>query len=432
MKSENYRWYALALLFVMYVVNIIDRHIVNILIEPIKADLALGDAEAGFITGLAFALFYTVMGVPIAMLADRYHRTRLICLCSALWSLATAASGAATSYAGMAAARMAVGIGEAGLTPTANSLIGDLFEPRNRGKALGIYISAVSVGTMLAGLLGGWLADRVGWRMTFIVLGIAGLVLTAIFRMSFREPARGRLDNVSSTPERNTYTLLETVRYLFGKKSCRYFFPAFTLVGFVGAAINNWTPAFFMRSHEMNLIQMAASVGAIFGAGGALGMIGGGLLADHFSTRDVASYLKVPAIAVLVALPLYFGVYLVSGSTPALLLLAVPVTVGAIIVPPVMALIQRLVKNNMRAVAIAVFLVMVHLIGMGFGPLLVGAISDALRPIAGADSLRYALMSIIPLNFLAVLLFWRGARHVAADLGIEPRSDAHDSKATTV
>ena len=417
MKSDNYKWCALALLFLMYVVNIIDRHIINILIEPIKADLALGDAQAGFITGLAFALFYTVMGVPIAMLADRYHRTRLICLCSALWSLATAASGAASSYAGMAAARMAVGVGEAGLTPTANSLIGDLFEPRHRGKALGIYISAVSVGTMLAGLLGGWLEHRLGWRMTFIILGIIGLVLTLIFRFTFREPQRGALDDAASQPQQRSYTLVETVRYLLRKRSCRYFFPAFALVGFVGAAINNWTPAFFMRSHEMNLMQMAASVGAIFGAGGALGMIGGGLLADHFSTRNVASYLKVPAIAVLVRLPLYFGVYLVSDSTPALLLLVVPVTVAAIIVPPVLALLQRLVKNNMRAVAVAVFLVVVHLIGMGFGPLLVGVISDALHPIAGPDSLRYALMSIIPLNLVAVLLFWRGARYVDADLG---------------
>ncbi|MBL8264793.1 MFS transporter, partial [Steroidobacter sp.] len=346
-------------------VNIIDRHIVNILIEPIKADLGLGDAEAGFITGLAFALFYTVMGVPIAMLADRYNRTRLICLCSALWSLATAASGAASSYASMAAARMAVGVGEAGLTPTANSLIGDLFEPRNRGKALGIYISAVSVGTMLAGLLGGWLEHHVGWRMTFIILGIVGLGLTAIFRFAFREPARGHLDDAASQPEQRSYGLLETIGYLLRKRSCRYFFPAFALVGFVGAAINNWTPAFFMRSHGMNLMEMAASVGAIFGAGGALGMIGGGLLADHFSTRDVASYLKVPAIAVLVSLPLYFGVYLVPGSTPAMLLLVVPVTVAAIIMPPVLALLQRLVKNNMRAVAVAVFLVVVHLIGMG-------------------------------------------------------------------
>lgn len=420
MKSQHYKWYALALLFLMYVINIIDRHIINILIEPIKAELALGDAEAGFITGLAFALFYTVMGVPIAILADRHHRARLICLCSALWSLATAATGAASSYASMAAARMAVGVGEAGLTPTANSLIGDLFEPRNRGKALGIYISAVSIGTMLAGLLGGWLEGQVGWRMTFVLLAIAGLALTAIFRVSFQEPPRGSLDDVSSAPERGTYTLMETVKHLLGKRSCRYFFPAFALVGFVGAAINNWTPAFFMRSHEMNLMQMAASVGAIFGAGGALGMIGGGLLADHFSTRDVSSYLKVPAIAVLVSLPLYFGVYVVSASTLALLLLAVPVTVGAIIVPPVLALIQRLAKNNMRAVAVAVFLVVVHLIGMGFGPLLVGMISDALHPIAGADSLRYALMTIIPLNLLAVLLFWRGARHVAADLGIDP------------
>lgn len=417
--SDAYRWYALALLFVTYVVNIIDRHIINILVEPIQADLGLNDTQIGFITGLAFAFFYTVMGIPLALLADRWHRTRLICLCSTLWSCMTAASGAATGYASMAATRMGVGIGEAGLTPTANSLIGDLFPPRNRGTALGIYISAVPIGTMLAGLVGGWLASAWGWRATFYGLGAVGLALTVLFWLTFREPARGRLDDASSRPRQASYSIVDSIAHLYRKRSCRYFFAAFAIVGFVGAAINNWTPAFFMRSHGMDLMQMAASVGLVFGIGGALGMIAGGWLADGFSRRGPAGYLRMPALAILLGLPLYFAAFLAERTELAVLLLVVPVTVGAVILPPVLALLQRLTPNNMRAISIAVFLIVVHLVGMGFGPVLVGGLSDVIQPFAGADSLRYALLCVIPFNLLAAFLFWRGARHVEADIAAE-------------
>lgn len=416
---EGRAWYALALLYVTYVVNIIDRHIINILVEPVQAELALSDTQIGFVTGLAFAFFYTVMGIPLALLADRRNRARLVCLCSALWSAMTAASGAATGFASLVASRMGVGIGEAGLTPTATSLVGDLFPPRARGTALGIYISAVPVGTMLAGLVGGWLASAWGWRATFHALGALGLALTVVFWLTFREPARGRFDEPASRPRQASYSFLETVAHLYGMRSCRYFFAAFAIVGFVGAAINNWSPAFFMRSHGMDLMQMAASVGLVFGIGGAVGMVGGGWMADGFSRRGPASYLKMPAVAVLLALPLYFAAFLVGRTSVAVALLVVPVTVGAVILPPVLALLQRLTPHNMRAVSVAVFLIVVHLVGMGFGPVLVGRFSDAIQPLAGADSLRWALLCVIPLNLLAALLFWRGARHVEADIAAQ-------------
>lgn len=411
-----WRNWALLLLFVTYVVNIIDRHVINILVEPIQAELALSDAQMGFVTGLAFAFFYTTMGIPIAMLADRRHRVRLICACATVWSVMTAVTGAATSFVALAASRVGVGTGEAGLTPTANSLIGDLFPPASRGKALGIYVSAVPVGTMLAGLLGGWVATTWGWRMTFFLLGGTGLALALLLLATFREPPRGALDDPSSRPEKASYTFGETIRHLWSKRSCRYFFPAFAIVGFVGAAINNWSPAFFMRSHQMNLIEMAASVGLIFGFGGAIGMIGGGWMSDRFARRSTGAYLTVPALAVLLSLPLYFAAFLVRGQLPAMLLLVVPVTVVAVILPPVLVLLQRLTKNNMRALSVAVFLIVVHLVGMGFGPLLVGLVSDLLQPWQGEEALRYALLAVIPCNAIAGVLFWLGARHVEADI----------------
>lgn len=416
MKQFHNKWFALSLLFAMYVINIIDRHIINILVEPIKHDLDLTDAQMGLLTGLAFGLFYTLLGVPIAVLADRVHRARLIAVCSVLWSIASASTGAATSYFAAIVSRMGVGVGEAGLTPTATSLIADLFPPAQRGKAIGLYMSAVPIGTMLAGLLGGSLASSVGWRLTFIIMGLVGLAFTLLFLAAFREPSRGVQDGQAAGAELLHHSVLDTTRFILQRKSCRHFFAAYTLVAFVGAAINNWTPAFFMRTHHMTLMQMAATIGTVFGLGGALGMIAGGFIGDRAAVRHPSSYLRLPALALLITMPLYVAVFLSASALVAGILLVVPVFMSGVMLPPVLALLQRLVKPNMRAVSVAIFLLVILLAGMGFGPLVVGAISDMLQPVAGEDSLRYALLCVMPLNLLAVVLFWRGGGFVASDL----------------
>lgn len=409
-------WLGLDLLFVLYAFNIVDRHIVNVLAEPIKRELALTDAQVGFFTGFAFALFYTIMGIPLAILADRYNRARLIAACSVIWSLMTAATGAANSYHQAILSRMGVGLGEAGLTPAANSLIADLFEPRRRGRALGLYVSAVPIGTMLAGWLGGWMAERIGWRHTFIALGAFGFALTLLFLLLFREPRRGAQDLASAAARASPPGFMTTLHHLLSLHSCRYFFAAFAIVGFVGAAINNWTPAFFMRSHGLSLVTMAATIGTVFGIGGAIGMIGGGALADHFAARDVSAYLKVPAISLLLALPLYGATFLVSNTWLAGILLIVPVITAAVILPPALALLQKLVHSGMRAVAVSIFLLVLHVAGMGLGPLVVGQLSDLFQPQLGANALRYAILCVVPFNLIAVALLWRGARYVPTDL----------------
>jgi MFS family permease len=328
----------------------------------------------------------------------------------------SAATGVAQSYVAAALSRMGVGVGEAGLTPAATSLIADLFPPQQRGKAIGLYTSAVPIGTMLAGLLGGWLAATIGWRATFITMGVVGLAFTVLFLATFREPPRGAADLLGVHEAMRRHTVVETVRFMLQSRSCWHFLGAFAVVGFVGAAINNWTPAFFMRTHDMTLMQMAASIGTIFGIGGAIGMLAGGVIADRAAARDVSAYLRMPAIALAVTLPLYMAVYLSPSALVAGLLLVVPVVTMAVILPPVVALLQRLVRPNMRAVSVATFLLVLHLAGMGLGPLVVGLISDGLQPIAGDDSLRWALLCVIPLNAIGVWLFWRGSRFVQADI----------------
>jgi MFS family permease len=433
-KPAERGWLGLALLFVLYVFNIVDRHIVNVLAEPIKHDLGLTDAQLGFFTGFAFAIFYTLMGIPLAILADRHNRTRLVAACSMVWSIMTVATGLAANYMQAVLSRMGVGLGEAGLTPTANSLIGDLFSARHRGRALGIYVSAVPIGTMLAGWLGGSLAEHIGWRSTFIALGAFGILLTLIFVGLFREPVRGSKDAQVAAPLAAAPSLGTTVLHLARMRSCRYFFAAFAVFGFVGAAINNWTPAFFMRSHELSLATMAATVGTIFGIGGAIGMIGGGVLADRFAARDAAAYLRIPAISLLIALPLYVATYAVTNVWLAGVLLAVPVVTAAVILPPALALLQKLVHARMRAVAVSVFLLVLHVAGMGLGPLVVGQISDVIQPTFGPESLRYAILCVVPCNLIAVGLLWRGARYVGTDLARmngETKAAANSSAAST-
>lgn len=424
---RNRSWFGLFLLFVLYVFNIVDRHIVNVLAEPIKRELSLTDAQVGFFTGFAFALFYTFMGIPLAIIADRYNRARLIAVCSVIWSMMTAATGAASSYLQAILSRMGVGLGEAGLTPTANSLIADLFEPRLRGRALGIYVSAVPVGTMLAGWLGGWMAERIGWRHTFFVLGAFGLALTLIFFLLFREPSRGTKDSADGGTHEMPRGFRATLRHLFSLHSCRYLFAAFAIVGFVNAAINNWTPSFFMRSHGLSLATMAATIGTVFGIGGAIGMISGGALADRFASRDVSAYLKVPAISLLLALPLYAATFLTSNTWLAGFLLVAPVITAAVILAPALALLQKLVHSGMRAVAVSIFLLVLHVAGMGLGPLVVGQLSDLFQPQLGSNALRYAILCVVPVNLIAVALLWRGARYVPVDLSRRDR----DSSATT-
>ena len=283
------------------------------------------------------------------------------------------------------------------------------------GRALGIYFSANPIGAMLAGFLGGALGSYVGWRMTFIILGAAGLLVAVLVRMTLIEPPRGTLDDVSSMPEKERYSVVETVTYLFRFKACRYFMPAVVLMGFAGAAIIVWTPAFFIRTHGMSLMHMAVIIGVIGGIGGAVGMIAGGLAADYFGTRDVTAYMKIPAITLLITFPFYCGVYLAPESWMAVGFLIVPVVTGNIVLLPVIAFIQRLVKHNMRAVAIAVFLLILHVVGLGSGPFLVGLISDFLEPTFGTSSLPYAILTVMPILLLAVWLFWRASNFISVD-----------------
>lgn len=414
---KRYAWYALGILFTVYTFNVVDRQLLSILVEPIKGDLGLTDTEIGFLTGLAFLSVYTIAAIPIGHFADHKNRTGLITLCSAVWSVMTAVTGMATGFLGLVATRLGVGVSEAGLTPAAYSLIGDLFDSRDRGKAIGIYMTAGPCGVILAGLAVAWLAGTWGWRVAFFTLGGAGLILTVLFASTFKEPVRSKPSNLefAATGERPP-PVREIFRSLMKRRSCRYLFAGFMFKFLVSSAIGVWMPAYFMRFHGLSLVQMSGTVVVILGVGASFGTILGGWMTDKFLSKDSAGYLGVPAGTVLLTIPLYVVAFNVHSTWLSVSLLAITMALDSTTQPPVLTYLQRLTGGNSRAITLAIFFLAIELIGGGFGPLLVGQLSDTFAASGGLASLRFALLSTLPLLLLGAFLLWRGSYHVRRDL----------------
>ena len=412
--SPGYARYALGLLFLVYVFNFVDRQILSILLEPIKQDLGVSDTAMGFLTGIAFALFYTVAGIPIARLADRGSRRTIIAVGLALWSAMTAASGVAASYAQLALARIGVGVGEAACTPPAHALLADYFPPERRATALAIYGMGIHVGILFGFLVGGWMNEMFGWRQAFFVVGLPGVVLAVVVRLTLREPVRGAADGRVDGP-----TML-AARHALGEvwslRSLRHMALGAGLHSFAGYGLAAWGPAFLARVHHMRSAEIGTWLGLVTGIGGGLGAVAGGVVADRLGRRDARWTLWVPAIASTVEVPLLLA-FLLLPSERAALLLAVPaVLAGAMWLGPVFAATQSLVRPAMRAFTASLLLFVVNLIGLGLGPQVVGLLNDVLAPTYGPSAVRYSLCLVAITNLWAAAHFTWAARTVRHEL----------------
>jgi predicted MFS family arabinose efflux permease len=417
--SPAYARLVLALLFVVYVFNFVDRQILAILLEPIRSELGVSDTAMGFLTGWAFAVFYTFAGIPIARFADRGVRRSVIAAGTALWSAMTAVSGLAHTFAQLALARIGVGVGEAACSPPAHSLLADYFPPERRATALAIYASGIHFGTAFGYLAGGWINEAFGWRTAFFVVGLPGIAVAALVRLAVREPARGLSEGGGDEPVPETH---EVLRFLWSLRSFRHLSLASALTAFAGYGVAIWTPAFLIRVHGMGTGEVGTWLGLIAGLAGASGAYLGGRVTDHLRARDPRHSLWVPALAGLAGLP-FVGFLLFWPDPRAALLLSVPATVfGAMWLGPVFALTQTLVRVRMRAVASAILLFVVNLIGLGLGPQVVGLLNDALRPRFGAGAVRWSLAAVVTVTSLwAALHFALGARTLRADLEAKER-----------
>jgi len=412
-RLSDSRAYVLFILVVVYTFNFIDRQIVGILAVPIKADLGLTDSQLGLMGGLAFALFYTGLGIPVAMLADRFSRTWIMTAALAIWSAMTAASGLATNFWQLFAARLGVGVGEAGGVAPAYSLISDYFPPNHRARALSIYSFGIPIGSAIGIVFGGIIASLINWRYAFFFVGVAGIVIAPIFRMTIKEPPRGQYDRKrAETKSPGLKLILST---LLSK-------PSFWLLSFgasfssmMGYGVFFWLPSFFVRSYGLTLLDASLFYGAILLLGGVVGIWAGGWLGDRLGQNNRAHYARIPAIAFLCSIPFYVFAILSPTLTVSFFVFLVPTALGLVWLGPIISAIQHLVRPDMRATASAIFLFINNLIGIGMGTYAIGALSDALTAQFGDDSLRYSILAGTGFYIIAASLFLLATRWLASD-----------------
>ncbi|MFA7440811.1 MAG: MFS transporter [Sphingomonadaceae bacterium] len=403
----------LGLLLLVYTFNFIDRQIIGILAAPIKADLGLSDTELGLMGGLAFALFYTALGIPVAIAADRWSRSTIIAIALALWSFFTALCGFANNFWQLFFARLGVGVGEAGGVAPSYALIADYFPPEQRARALAVFSFGIPLGSALGVMLGGWVATAVDWRFAFVAVGVAGFLIVPIFRLGVPEPPRGLYDPpVAPGPRASVGEVLRTVT---GK-------PTFWLISFgascssmCGYGLMFWLPSYFNRSLGLDLVQISLFMGAILFVGGIAGVWAGGWLGDRLGKGDKRAYVGVPAVAFIVAVPFYAAGILTESLPVAFLLFLLPQALALMWLGPVLAAIQGLVPPTMRATASAAFLFINNLLGIGAGTLFFGVVSDLYGDRFGIDSLRYAIITGLGFYVLAAGFLALAARRIEQD-----------------
>ena len=420
--SLGYRSYVMAILVLVYTFNFIDRQIVGILAVPIKNDLALTDTQLGLIGGLAFALFYTALGIPIAMLADRKNRTWIMAIALTVWSAMTGVCGLAQNFVQLFLARLGVGIGEAGGVAPAYSLIADYFPADQRARALSVYSFGIPIGSALGIVFGGLIAAKIDWRFAFFATGFAGVLIAPLFKLTVKEPPRGQFDSKVSAP----MPIKEVVPTLARKRSFWLMSFGAACSSMMGYGLFFWLPSFFVRSFDMSLIDASLFYGAVLLVGGVIGTWVGGVLADRFGQQNKKAYVLVPCAAFIVSIPCYVFALLSTNLVACFFAMLIPTAFGLAWLGPVLSAIQHVVPTSMRATASAVFLFINNLIGIGLGTAALGIISDSLQAQFGNDSLRYSILAGTVFYVAAAALFFASAKHLPGEWEQEESVDEID------
>ena len=405
----------LLILLLVYIFNFIDRQLIGILSVPIKAELALSDTQLGLMGGVAFALFYTGLGVPIAWVADRCNRVTIISCAIALWSTFTALCGFAQSFWHLLFARMGVGFGEAGGTAPSISLIADYFPPERRARALAIFTFGAPIGSAFGVFFGGWIASHVDWRTAFVTIGLSGLSIVALLRFGVKEAVRGGFDRHADAAQEPVPPFLVALATVVTK-------PSFWLLSFGGAfsamctyGLMFWLPSYFARSFDMPLGEVAWFYGSIILIGGITGTWLGGWLSDRLGAAGPKAYGLVPAVAMLVAAPaLAYGLFTTSLAA-AFCLFLISQAVIFLWIPPILMAIQHIVPARMRTTVTACHFFITNLLGIGFGTYFFGFMSDVMTARYGAQGLRYSMLCGIAFYLLAALLFALAAARLRRD-----------------
>lgn len=437
-RDRRYKNQLLLILALVLAFNYVDRTVLGLTLQSIKADFSLSDTQLGFLTGISFALFYSVMGVPIARWADRGDRTRIIALTTVLWTIATILSGLTRTFWQLVLVRVCTAVGEAGCIPPAHSLIAETFSRPERARAVSRYMLGAPLSGLFGYYLGGWLNELYGWRATFILLGLPGLVVAGLVVLVLREPRRQRTATAPAPDTGSTQApavpaspppeFKQVCATLWRNRAFRHLLLCVSINYFFGYGLNFWQPAFFVRSYGLHTGELGTWFTLIFSVGGAIGTWFGGEWASSRARNNEQKQLNRTAVAYA-----GFGVissltYLAPNQYWAFALLAVGALGVTTAAGPMFSVIQTVVPENMRAVAVALIYFCANLIGMGFGPLAAGALSDALYPTFHEDSLRYTLLALSPGYLWCAWHLWRAARLVPNYVSSTPDSDKADNE----
>jgi MFS transporter, Spinster family, sphingosine-1-phosphate transporter len=440
--SASYVRNALWLLLIIYILNFLDRSIVGILAEEIRRDLSLDDWQIGIMTGLAFAFFYTVLGIPIARLADRSDRVKIISISLAVWSGFTALCGLAQNFTQMLLGRIGVGVGEAGCTPAAHSLISDYVPAERRARAIAFYGLGVPAGTLLGAVLGGVIADTWGWRTAFFVAGLPGVALAVLTWYWLKEPRRTL--GFPAVKPKGEGGVMTTIKALLTSRAYVFVTFAAACAAFVSYGQGVFTSSFFQRVHGLSPGETGIWLGISSGVGGLIGTWLGGYLADKYGNKNPAAFLYVPAIGMAIASVTFTPGYLSTSWQTALMLIWIPGVLNSLWYGPAFATVQRIVPPDQRAMAVAITLFVINMVGLGLGPPFAGVLSDTLRNImfdgsasgltsfavdcaksaantanaacvvARQDGLRWSLIIACHIGLISAALFWLGGRALRA------------------
>ena len=409
------------MLLVVYILNFLDRQIVAILAEPMKREFGLTDTQLGLLAGPAFALFYAILGIPIARYADKAgtNRVWLISISLAVWSGMTAVCGVAQNFVQLALARVGVGVGEAGCTPAAHSLIADSVPPEKRSSAIAFYGMGIPIGGLLGLIIGGIVNDLYGWRAAFMLVGAPGILLALVLPKIIKDPrflagiAKTAVGDESAKP---ALTVRAAAREIFASKAYLYIFIAASFTAFLSYGKGLWTISFFIRSHGFSTTEAGIAMAVALGLSGVIGTWLGGKMADVFGARDKRHILTMPAIGMAVAAPILFMGYWAEDWRVAVALLIVPTILNSAYYGPAYGCVQGLVRPEARAIAASLVVFGQNLIGLGLGPLLFGVLSDSLQPIAGVESVRWVLYGAAWLGLIPAFFFWRASLRLKDEL----------------
>lgn len=420
-KDSYYKYYLLLILLLIFAFSYIDRHVFAIVMQDMKIDLDLTDTQLGLLSGIAFSFFYAIMGLPIAFLADRSDRIKILSLSSGICCIMVALCGLASNFFQLALARVGVAVGEAGTVPPAHSLIPEYFSRSERARAVSIFLLGASVSLVIGNLFGGWINEVYGWRMAFILVSVPGGLLSIIAWFTLREPRRQLIQTSTKANKFQLHEYGNVFISLWKIPTFRHLLVAFVVMYFFSSGVAQWLPTFFIRHHHISTTELGIWFAFVYGLSTAIGTFAGGEIASRFAANR--EMLQLRATGVLCAVATFFGLcmLLVPQKVYSFIFMGFYAFIFGLISGPILAIIQTIIPAQKRATALALILMVANIIGLGLGPLATGIISDLLTTINGAESLRYALAIMLPGCFWMALHFWLAGHSVESDIASTER-----------